>query len=73
MRAYPSLQRVLLESTPQYLENSHACVILGPDNLGAFLSFEGAGALEPDPPEFESPLSCFLVVQPEANKPLSSS
>lgn len=33
MKASPSLQEVLLGNTPQYLENSCLCVIVGLDHL----------------------------------------
>lgn len=59
----PSLHTVLLDSAPQYLENSRSCLILGPDNLGGFQDFgERAGILESDQPVFEPLLSHFLVV-----------
>lgn len=69
----PSLHTVLLDSAPQYLENSRSCLILGPDHLGGFEDFgERTGVLESDQPVFESLLSHLLVVQPEAKELPSS-
>lgn len=74
MRIFSSLHRVLLDSIPQDLENSHPCVIFGPDSWASKIWGRGrAGTLECEQTGFESLLSHFLVVQSETKKlPYSS-
>lgn len=73
MRALPALHAVLWDGTPQCLENSHLCLIWGPDHLGGFQNFrECSEALESDQPGFESLLRHLLVVWPKAKNLASS-